>query len=306
MDQTNTRLSSGNTVQISLLSTTGVEHLAATMLADHLMISHTAACGKLAQAPSVLIDGIDAAAGARLHRILLALGLKVAIGDGATKKDRLDLSVQLAYRYFASSVMAEVSQILGETTESLSRAFAQPGGFILAGLARETAMRMRDALCRVKGVIVSVSDPDTAVYDLYTRDGITREATQPLLTHLQRIGLWADPVTGALATGLTAFTRNHILARFADRQILVLDRAFQRFDVVLTGMTGWLTADLADFLVSRTALPRARFEALSPARPLCIERGLTYAGARQFHADYESIGVHTRLRLSGGAIGATA
>lgn len=306
MEDTNAQISPGTTVQLSLLSKTGAEYLAAPMLADLLRISPAVARKMLEHAPCVLVDGIDAVTGARLHRILLSLGLQVAIGNGIVVAERLDLSIQPRYRSLAVTVLEDVGQILGKAPEGLAKAFGQPGGLVLTDLTRENATRLQRALCRMKGLIVAVSDPKIAVYDLYQKDATTLAELQPLVTHLHRLGLRADPLTGALAADLNDTTRRHILSRFPDSRIFAFDRVFQRFDVVLTGMTGWLTADLADFLVNRTALPRARFEALSPARPLCIERGLTYEAARQFHADYESIGVHTRLRLACPAAATTA
>jgi hypothetical protein len=306
MEDTNAQLSPGTAVQLSLLAKTGAEYLAAPMLAEVLRISLATARKKLELAPSVLVDGVDVATGTRLHRILLSLGLQVAIGNDKGMPARLNLSIQPRYRSVPASVVAEVSQILGEAPEGLVQAFAQPGGRVLTGLSHENAVRLQRSLRRVNGLTVAVSDPKVAVFDLYQKGTIAPAELQPVVTHLLRLGLRADPLTGALAAGLSEKICRHVLHRFPDGRIFSFDRVFQRFDVVLTGMTGWITSDLADFLVSRTALPRARFEALSPARPLCIERGLTYEAARQFHADYESIGVHTRLRLACPAVAASA
>ena len=75
--------------------------------------------------------------------------------------------------------------------------------------------------------------------------------------------------------------------------------AGNRYDLMLTDVTGWVTKDLADFLVGRTAQPRSRFEVISPDAPLALDRGLGQNVARQFRGDYAAIGLHTRLILSG-------
>lgn len=230
----------------------------------------------------------------RLTAMLSALGLKVRLDETPP-----DAPVAMAIRpeIWASrdDLVAPLSAQIDMRPDAVATALSQPGGLILTGLSPTEAERLRRTLRRIRGLAVSLSDPATATYDLFA-------LTPPpaaLLRHLRLLGQLGDPLTGALAAGLDQRLCRHLTKRFDMGGLLFLDRAFQRFDILLTGTGRWVSTELADFLTGRTALPRARFETISPDTPIRIELGLTRTAARHFHADYAALGLETRLVLSG-------
>lgn len=251
---------------------------------------------RLSEAPSVLAEGLDPESAGRLANLLRSVGLRVRVdGDGAQGR-RVDLSIQLAVPVRVQRAIRMVAAETGLAVDTVTEALATPGGLVLTGLFEDEAMRLQQALGKLASLLLIFSDPASAVYDVFLPDGPADEA---LSTRLRMMGAEPDPISGAVATGLDRALCRHLTQHFPDAGLLVMDRAFQRFDLYLTRVTGWVTGDLADFLVARTGLPRSRFEVISDGVPLRIEVGLTRAAARQFRADYATIGLHTLMLLSG-------
>lgn len=113
------------------------------------------------------------------------------------------------------------------------------------------------------------------------------------------MGLVSCSLTGAIAEGLSQRLSQKAAAELAGDGLITVNRAFQRFELHLIGVTGWVVQELADFLALRTGQPRARFEVISPAEPIVLDTALTHGVARQFCADYAAIGLFTRLHLRG-------
>lgn len=239
---------------------------------------------------------IDAPQGSRgrVVAMLSALGVKVQQDDQRTGQA---LTVGIVPEIWAKrdGLAAPLAALVGQSCDSVAAGLAQPGGLILPAMPPEAAERLRRAIRRIRGVTVSLSDPAAAVYDLFT----VAPPSPDLMHHLRLIGHPVDPLTGALAAGLDDGLVRHLRQRFASAGLLFIDRAFQRFDILLTGTGRWVSAELADFLIGRTALPRARFETISPENPIRIEACLTRTAAIQFHADYAAIGLDTQLALTG-------
>ena len=103
--------------------------------------------------------------------------------------------------------------------------------------------------------------------------------------------------SGALAAGLTLHQVKQLSLRFPDANLLGLDRAFQRFDLFLTGIGDLAAQDVAEFLSTRTNLSGAMVECVTPLQPLQIEKGLSRGATQQFRADYAAIGLQTCARL---------
>ena len=101
-------------------------------------------------------------------------------------------------------------------------------------------------------------------------------------------------VDGALAAGLEARTAELLVARFAG--LISVPRAFQRFDLYVTGPGLLSPREAADFLASRG---RAHPGRLAPGQVMRAESRLNRAAARQFLQDYRQIGLPTELRLCG-------
>ncbi len=284
---------------LCLPAATPTAHLAAPVLAQHLGISRQAALRLIGSAPCVIASGLNPQPAQRLLSVLSALGLRVRLvqHDGTTS--RVDLSVQLSVWSDAAKLSDRLAGLLDQNPAELAITLSRPGGLILPDMHADEATTLCNRLRRTRGLVILRSDPETAIYDVFATRPLSDDEQQRLQTCLRLIGSTADPITGALAAGLGRSLRDHVLSRLPDLGLLALDRVFQRYDLMLTDVTGWVTKDLADFLVGRTAQPRSRFEVISPDAPLALDRGLGQNVARQFRGDYAAIGLDTRLILSG-------
>lgn len=231
---------------------------------------------------------------ARVVAMLQALGVTVRLDDPAVDAP-LALSARPEIWAKREDLAAPLAPLVGLPVGQVTAALASPGGLVLPAMPPQEAERLRRAIRRIRGLSVTLSDPSTAIYDLFALAGPPAALTH----HLRLIGQTGDGMTGALAAGLDRRLCQHLGKRFAAPGLMFIDRAFQRFDILLTGTGRWVSAELADFLTGRTALPRARFETISPENPIRIEVGLTRTAAIQFHADYAAIGLETRLVLTG-------
>lgn len=291
-----TNLSSSSGLRLVLVSTGPNAHLAAGVVATHLALTPEVALARLLQAPSVLAEAVEPLVARKLADLLRSFGLRVRLDAVQGPEAPVDLSIQISVPVRMQRAIRIVAEQTGLTLDEVAHKLHCPGGVILTGIDRAEAKRMRAKLGRVGTLTVIESDPASAVYDVFLPD---RDTGESLGDRLRMLGAEPDPITNAVAAGLDRALCNHLLRRFPEAGMLVLDRAFQRYDLYLSRATGWVTQDLADFLVARTALPRSRFEVLSERLPVKIELGLPHAAARQFRADYASIGLHTFLVLSG-------
>jgi hypothetical protein len=178
------------------------------------------------------------------------------------------------------------------TDTALREGLAAPDGLVLPLLSASAAEVLVRRLRRVRQVSVMQSRSSDAICDVFAATG-----RQPgLAAHLRLLGYSEDPLTGALAAGLDRHVAGHLARRFP--QVRVIDRLFQRFDVMLTQINGTVGADIADFLTGRTGLGRDHFDLVSPTRPLRLETGLLRAVALRFRQDYAAIGLPTFVRLA--------
>lgn len=270
--------------------------LAAGVLARHLDISEAAARARLCDGASLLAEALDTDFARRLADLLRSFGVRVRVEPDLAYIRRTDLAVQMAVPLRVQRTIRQVARHTGLSVEDVAEQLQRPGGVVLTALEQPEVERLRNALGQMNSLVLVESDPARAVYDVFLPDG---NVTDDLGVRLKIMGAEPDPITGAIASGLDVTLRNHLESHVKDAGLLILDRAFQRYDLYLTRATGWVTRDLADFLGTRTGLSRSRFEVLSQSLPLRIETGLTHAAARQFRADYGSIGLHTLLMLSG-------
>ena len=245
-----------------------------------------------------LADDLPASRAARLQTMLTMLGVPVRIGTPAAEP-RTDLSAQLSVWADAPRVARRLARVLRLDPADVAAALSRPGGLIFPDLPRAASERLAATVQRTRGLFVLASDSATALYDIHIGRPLSHREQERLADTLRLIGSEPDLLTGAVATSLGRRHRDLLLARLPDLGLLAIDRSFQRFDLLLTGTTGWVTRELADFLTTRTHQPRARFEALSPAAPLTLDIALTLPVARQFCADYAAIGLFVRPILSG-------
>lgn len=289
-------LSSSLQVSLVLVASGQNPVLAAGVLARHLGISEPEAQLRLCDSQSPLAEALDPASARRLAELLRSFGVRARLEPDVMQDGRIDVSIQLAVPVRVQRTIRQLARHTGLTEAEISERLQRPGGLMLEGLDRAEVERLKTAVMRMNSLLFLESDPAGAVYDVFLTHG---DATDRLTDRLKVMGAEPDPITGAIASGLDAALCNHLKRRSDDAGLLVLDRAFQRYDLYLTRATGWVTRDLADFLVARTGHSRSRFEVLSQSLPLKIETGLTHCAARQFRADYGSIGLHTLLVLSG-------
>lgn len=225
--------------------------------------------------------------------------LGLAPVDGlASGQASVDISLQLAIWADPAKTARRLARMIGADADRLRASLHLPTGFLLESLPTKVAVELSARLARCKGVVVTLSDPATARYDIHLTRTLDGRQAERLASICRLIGARRDPLTEAVATDLDRPNKNALLHRLPDLGLLAVDRRFQRFDLLLTGVTGWTTAALADFLVARTQKPRAAFEQLSPAVPVTLDLGLKADIARQFCADYAALGLLVRPVLS--------
>lgn len=234
----------------------------------------------------------------RLRAVLDAAGCPAVSGRDAAAAVT-DLSVQLAVWADPARVARRLASCLGRDEADIAADLARPGGMVLGGLSSAELTQMEALIGPVRGTVLTASDPATALYDVFASRPAGAASDDRLSPFLRLLGAAEDPLTGAIAANLSQRQCRYLMARLPDLGLLPLDQSFQRFDLRLTGTTGWVTRDLADFLAARTQQPRARFETLLPEAPVTLDLGLTRTVARQFCADYAAIGLFVRPVLSG-------
>ena len=270
--------------------------LATGILASALGISREEAADRLQT--GMVADGLSVEAARSLRALLSAAGIAVRT---ETTPARVNLSIQLAVWADGTRAARRLARALDGDADDVGDRLSRPGGMIFTDLDRDAADRLRGVTGRVRGTVVTLSDPATALYDLYLTRPLSDDESARLDDAMQLAGATGDALTGAVAAGLPKALCGVLTGRLAGLDLLAMDQAFQRFDLVLTGTNGWVTRDLADFLTARTHQPRARFEALSPEATMTLDLGLTGALARRFCADYAAIGLFVRPVLSGRA-----
>ena len=210
----------------------------------------------------------------------------------------VDLSLQLAVWADPAKTARRIARLIGGDPDALRARLLQPLGILLESLPADRADEVAARLAGARAVIVTRSDPASARYDVHATHPLDAVAAERLASIRRLIGARPDPLTEAVATDLDRPNRDALLQRLPDIGLMAIDRRFQRFDLLLTGVTGWTTVQLADFLVARTQMPRAAFEQLSPAVPVTLDLGLKVDVARQFCADYAALGLLVRPVLS--------
>jgi hypothetical protein len=286
-------------VTLLLAAPSAVAQLAAPVLADHLGISTRTALQRLMASPGPIARQLAPQSAELLCSLLSALGLNPLIQPEGDRSPRCDLSIQRSIWVDPDRASRRLASALGLDIRSVDQAMGRPGGLMLTGLTLAEAQQMHQRLSAIRGLILLQSDRKTALYDVFATRPLRGDEGDALTAALRSISARPDPLSGACASGLDGPARKRLIAALPDLGLIALDRGVQRFDLQLVGVRGWVTQDLADFLVARTAQPRARFEVISPDEPVTLDRGLTHAVLRQFCADYAAIGLLTRPLLRG-------
>ena len=268
--------------------------LATSTLSRYLAISKVQAEEQLRAGVITLNHAVDRETEDQLFAVLGALGLtrqkSQAQGDQS-------LSVQLAARADLAHLAPKVAMITELPLTVVQMALQRPGGVTLENLTEARVSQLRKLIRRVQGLKTAQSDRN-AVCDLFVIKPLPASVSRQLGRYLALMGATPCRFSGAVAQGLTVHQARQICARFPNSGLICLDRAFQRFDLFLTGIGDLAPQDVAEFLSTRTNLSGAMVECVTRLQPLQIENCLTRGVTRQFRADYAAIGLETSARLT--------
>lgn len=250
-------------------------------------------------APQVAVrDGLSRADATRLRGLLQAMGWPASIRPGSDRP-ATDLSLQPAVWADHARLVRRLSRLLDEDASSIRDGLFRPGGLVIPVASPKRDAISPATLRHLRGLIHVTSDPLTARHDLFPLRPLDRNVLAAIQRDLRPFAASPGALTGAIAEGLTTPLRDRAMARLSGMDVIAVNRAFQRFELHLIGVSGWVGSELADFLSLRTGQPRARFEVISAADPVVLDTALTHGVARQFCADYAAIGLFTRLHLRG-------
>lgn len=191
----------------------------------------------LYRAPTVLVDGLTAAIGARMRDLLTEMGCNVTLDPMSSPPPvpatLHDVALHVTDTTRHGAIVDALAAFLGTRPDDAARLIATPPGVVLGRVSRATI----DALAARLGAGASLvaSDPDTAVYDVFLGDcdSVVRAR---LMADLRRAGLAPLAETGCILTGLTRAQADGIWAAHGRLAALrVVNRDFLRFDLVLTG-----------------------------------------------------------------------
>lgn len=224
----------------------------------------------------------------RATALARALGLAV---DAAEDRPRRALAFLPRPNAGHEALALWLADLTGRTPARLLGELRRPGGAQFHDLPVEQVQAWQAACRGRRDLDVAVSPGEGALHDLFG------PIAPALAADLRILGIPACPVTGARAAGL-----DRTLQRWLERRhaVKALDRAFQRFDLVMLGCGRFTPREAADFLSPRTGLGLEAFSAASARAPLRIEAALSRETALRFLADYRQIGVPVALRLTGG------
>lgn len=212
---------------------------------------------------SPLLRGLSRTEATRLRTLLQAVGWPASI-RADTDVPVTDLSLQPAVWADMAPLVDRLSSLLGDRPSVIQAALLRPGGLVLRADDPRRTRLQNGAADHLRGLTLIASDPQTALHDIFPLRPLSPHARTAILRQLGPYGGPACGTTGALAQGLPGSIRDRVLARLDPSEVIAVDRAFQRFELHLIGVTGWVGAELADFLALRTGQPRARFEVISP------------------------------------------
>lgn len=266
--------------------------LAIGSIASLLGIGPRQAADQLASFPSVLANQVPALRARQLSAMLALLGLRVRLDPAFSRNNQTEGGLDMALHPAATADCAALARHIEAETgplPDLQARLDRPGGLILPGMTPAECLRLRQALRRIKGLWIAVSDPELAEFDLFAPASATLNAA------LSRLGVGPCRLSGAIVGGVN-LTTGRILLEAAGPEALLLDRSFQRFDLILRAAPASLPPELRSFVATRTAmaLPYDR-----PSPPVQIDRDLPRHAVEQFIADYATIGLDVSARLRG-------
>ena len=230
--------------------------------------------------------------------LLSALGLRLAIQpvDALPPDGVCDVSIRLRYLRNALKVTLTLERVLGVSGVNAAT-FDGPQGHIVGSLSPARAERLCVALRPMAGVYCAISEQQTALYDLFTERKLSVTDHAEIKRMLRLMGCGLGGFGDAVGLGLERPVLARLLRAFPGIGLIGIDRAFQRYELLVVGKGALSAREFADFMLSRPATQAIRPRDLMQALPLRLDSWLTRPAAKQFLADCGSIGIRAETRL---------
>jgi hypothetical protein len=284
-------LHTDETFRITVTAASPAAPLASEFIAGKLGIEPARVAEQLVCLPAVLADALPDQDARRMAAMLSLLGIQVrldpALSSAPASPDLADLALHPAEGADLGALAAWLERALGDALDPAQ--LDRPGGLVLARLGADERHRITRALKHVARLHITVSDPATAQFDLFA----TRSPR--LCAELSRLGLGPCEFSAA-AAGAVNHATGRVLLAAAGADALLIDRAFQRFDLYFRAAPGLAARDISAFLETRPDVDRAALRAGAAPR---IDADLSRDAALGFVADYAAIGIDVRARLRG-------
>ncbi len=285
-------------VQLSLLAASGHAGLAVSTLSNRFGLDRQYAENVLEQGYGLLIPRMTTTRAREALPLLAALGLHVAIQpvEAMPPDEYCDVSIRLADAKYARKLIVTLERLMG-LEDLTAQSFGGPQGLIIPALSPGRAEWLWSALRRLPGVFTTLSEHQTAQYDLFCETELSQEDFTAVKDHLRLLGCTSDGFGDAVGCTMDRRALERILARFPNLGLFAVNQVFQRFEVLVIGKGSLSTQEFADLMMTRPATQSIPPRELMRSLPLKLEPWLTRAAAQQFMADYSSIGIHTVAKL---------
>ncbi|PTV95464.1 hypothetical protein C8J27_104100 [Rhodobacter aestuarii] len=238
----------------------------AAAIAHGLGLSVQEVMAAIYRAPCVLVEGLPETLAGQMAGLLRNLGCEISIcGEEeplppAAELFDVALHVSDAGRY--GEIVKALGTFLGMTESAAAQLMANTPCVVLGRVSPATISALEERLG--PGASLIVSNPDTAQYDLFL--GETDTAVQArLLADLRRRGVPLLAEQGCLAAGLSRTEADAIWSvHHRISALRIVNAAFERFDLVLTGgaPTDAALAALADLTEVPPEIAPQLFETL--------------------------------------------
>ena len=285
-------------VQVSLLATSGCGGVAAAVLAERFGLTLQYAHSVLEQGYGVLSVRLDQTRARDALPLLSALGLRVALQpvESMPPDEFCNVSIRLRDVRHAPKLVQVLEGILARGNLTAA-SFDGPQGYIVKDMSLARAEWLCQAMRQLPQVYCAISEHRTAFYDLFATHPLTQINHAEVKRHLRLMGCGIGGFGDAVGLGLEKRALDRILAQFPDLGLFGVDRAFQRYELLVTGKGTLSGQEFTDFMMSRPTLHGLQLNQLLGALPLRLETWLTRPAAKQFLGDYGSIGIQAVTRL---------
>ncbi len=285
-------------VQLCLRAVCGPCGLAADVLVNRFGLPRPNTEGILERGYGLLAPRMAAAEARAAVPLLAALGLRVVIQpvEALPPDEFCDLSIRVQNPKITNRLMARLDKLLG-LPDLTPVSFNGPAGLVLTGLSPARAEWLCDALRPLTGAQTTISDHHSALYDLFAPSGLTEDEDLAVRRYLSLVGAVPGGFGDAVGTGLERRVLDRVLARFKTYDLVGVNQAFQRHDLLIIGKGSLIVTEFVDFLMTRPAAQCIPMRKLMEALPLKLEGSLTRTRARQFLSDYSAIGMQAVTRL---------